>query len=165
MSLHVFDRLAYISRIIDGLPPWNTLTFNEIYDAWQRAEFFDNIKHRGQLQIQYPDSEYIIFDIANHNRHVALALSTYIASAYHANDIPVVIKSPHESRGEFIATFNRLPSGIFTYKREDGTIVKLKFDASKPSQFVYTKNNGEVTNWDSFIDKLAIVRQQNTYSR
>lgn len=160
MSLHIYDRLSYISRIVDGLPPWHTRTFEEIYDAWKLAKFFDNIITRGELMIQYPNSEYILFDTSNYNRHVALALSTYIASTYHSNDLPVVIRSPHEISGDFSATFNRQPNGIYTYKREDGSIVNLRFDTRRPSQFINTQSE-KVISWDDFTQP----RHQDSCSR
>lgn len=156
MSLHIYDRLAYISRIIDGLPPWNTLAFEDIYEAWHLADFFKNMITRGHLLIQYPNTTYSSFNTGNDNRHVALALSTYISSTFHANDIPITIRSPHESRGEFIALFNRLPNGTYTYTRENGDLVHLRFDPSKPSQFVKLDSGANSNNiWESFTNKLA----------
>jgi hypothetical protein len=157
VSLNIYDRLGYISRIVDGLPEWRSLTFKELYEAWTLADFFASMVPKGLLFIKYQGSaDYIVFDpVANPIKHVAMALSCYIASRYNENYESVEVRSPHESGrgGDFVAIFTRLQTETYTYEREDHSIVHLRFDPNQVSQF--KRNSTNANQWTSFTSRVA----------
>jgi hypothetical protein len=135
-QIDVYQRLAFLERIIDGLEPASSLSFNDLYERWQRAQFFKQLAELGFLQVSYNNNEIIDFEPSESfgNRHQALALSCFLSSVY-ANSCAVV-SSPHECGNIFTATFTRVSSSCIEYVNDYGSRVRFTFDSSRPSQFI-----------------------------
>lgn len=133
----VYDRLAFLERIIDGLQPARELDFNSLYLRWNTAHFFEQLQQLGHITVSYNCAPVIDFipSIAAGNRHQALALSAFISSRYAESD--AVVESPHEQGGMFQATFIRTNANCVYYTTEAGSNVRFFFDPNKPSQIVY----------------------------
>ena len=130
----VYDRLAFLERIMDGLQPARELSFADLYQRWTAADFFKQLQQLGHITVSYNGSAAIDFvpSTENANRHQALALSTFLASRYADSDS--VVESPQEIDGIFKATFTREEANTVHYVNEYGTSVRFFFDASRPCQ-------------------------------
>jgi len=130
----VYNRLAFLERIIDGLQSARELDFNAIYQRWFDAKFFDQVKELGYITVSYNNAAAIDFIPSedSRNRHQALALSAFLASCY--ADSNSVVESPHELGGIFRATFTRTAENIVCYVTETGSINRFFFDVNRSSQ-------------------------------
>ena len=94
MILSVYDRLGFLGRIIDNLEPAQSLSFDDLYCRWQRANYFVQVRELGLLLVCYKKNDichiddncqvdenqsnsFNVFDASSNkkNRHQALALS------------------------------------------------------------------------------------------
>jgi len=142
VSLHrisVLDRIGFLKRVW-GLEHSEPLGFDELYDIWIRAEYFNELKIKGLLKISYDNNMggvfvFNTFDTSGKykNRHQALALSCFMASMY--KNSSAVVESPHESGGIFKVFFEYINDTEYKCTTINGIEVIFKFDASQPSQF------------------------------
>lgn len=135
-SIDIYDRLAYLERIVDGLQPAFYLSFNDLYSRWQKAKFFKQLAELGFVRVSYYGAEPIDFEpcAEKGNRHQALALSYFVASIY--ADSNAMVSSPHERGGTFTACFKRMSKNCIEYVNDYGSTVQFTFDSSKPSQLI-----------------------------
>lgn len=134
--IDIYQRLAFLERICDGLKPAHELSFDDLYKRWQDAKFFKQLAELGFVQVSYNGAEPIDFvpSAANGNRHQALALSCFVSSTY--ADSKAMVSSSHERGGFFNAIFTRISNDSIEYVNENGNKVQFTFDSSKPSQFI-----------------------------
>jgi hypothetical protein len=132
--IDIYQRIAYLERIVDGLEPARTLSFNDLYERWQLAKFFKQLADLGYIQVRYNDGEVMDFipSEAAGNRHQALALSCFVSSIY-ANE-NANVSAPHERGNIFSACFTRVSSNCIEYVNDYGTTARFVFDSSKQSQ-------------------------------
>jgi hypothetical protein len=135
-KINVYDRLAFLERIIDGLEPARNLAFSDLYERWKQATFFKQVSDLGFVRVSYNNSPFQDFipDVLNGNRHQALALSCFLGSIY-ANET-VIVECPHEQGGIFQAVFTRESSNEISYRNNSGIIVRFTFDGNRTSQFL-----------------------------
>lgn len=133
--LDIYQRLAYLERICDGLEPARNLSFNDLYERWQLAQFFKQLAELGFVQVCYNGKDFIDFAPSEDtgNRHQALALSCFVSSIY--SDENAMVSALHERGGEFTACFTRLSTNSIEYVNDYGSRVQFRFDSSRPSQF------------------------------
>jgi hypothetical protein len=131
----VFNRLAFIERIIDGLKPASELSFDELYQRWIQADFFKELALLGHVSVSYNNGPEVSFKpgAEDANRHQALALSCFVSSVY--ADTNSIVESPHELGNIFTATFSRSNENCICYVNEYGTVVRFTFDKNQKSQF------------------------------
>lgn len=134
--INIYQRLAFLERICDGLDSARNLCFNDLYVRWQSAQFFKQLAELGFIQVSYNDKDLIDFEPSqeNGNRHQVLALSCFVASVY--ADTNAVVSCPHECGGMFTATFIRISNKCIEYMNDYGSKVRFTFDATRPSQMV-----------------------------
>ena len=134
--IDIYQRLAFLERIIDGLEPARTLSFNDLYERWQRAQFFKQLAELGFVQVSYNGSPIMDFTPSEEagNRHQALALSCFLGSIY--ADTNAIVSSPHERGDIFSAYFTRVSNNSIEYVNDYGSKVIFTFDSSRPSQFL-----------------------------
>jgi hypothetical protein len=134
--LDIYQRLAFLERICDGLEPARNLSFTDLYDRWKSSQFFKQLAELGFIQVSYNGEELIDFEPSeeNGNRHQALALSCFVSSIYANSNAKVL--SLHERCGIFTATFIRISSNSIEYVNDYGSNVRFIFDSSRPSQFI-----------------------------
>ena len=132
--VNIYQRLAFIERICDGLEPARNISFNDLYARWQRAQFFKQLAELGFIKVSYNGKELIDFEPsqANENRHQVLALSCFVSSIY--ADTNAMVLSPHERGDIFTATFTRISNNCIEYVNDYGSKVQFTFDATRPSQ-------------------------------
>ena len=135
-KINIYDRLAFLERIIDGLEPARNLTFSDLYERWKQANFFKQVSDLGFVRVSYNNSSFQDFipDALNGNRHQALALSCFLSSIY-ANET-VIVECPHEKGDIFQAVFTRENSNEISYRNNSGIIVRFTFDNNRASQFL-----------------------------
>lgn len=133
--INVYERLAFLERICDGLKSARKLSFNELYIRWEKANFFKELVELGFVQVSYDNGEAIDFEpcVEYGNRHQALALSCFVSSIY-ANS-SAIVSCPHEHGDIFTAMFNRISNNCIEYVNDYGSRVRFTFNSSKLSQF------------------------------
>ena len=134
-SIDIYQRLAFLERICDGLEPARNLSFNDLYSRWQQARFFKQLAELGFIQVSYDGAAPIDFEPSeeNGNRHQALALSCFVSSIY--ADSTTTVSCPHERGDIFTAAFTRISNNSIEYLNDYGSRVRFTFNSTKPSQF------------------------------
>jgi hypothetical protein len=127
----IFTRYARYARIMDLDPP-ETLTFEEFYKFCLDMNFFKEMQELGYITYSQDNEDVKPFKSSESrgNRHLVLALSSFLSSIYSKETAK--IKTPHEHGGYFISTFTRLDASTVQCLTDGGNIITFYFDNNKP---------------------------------
>lgn len=134
LYISVDDYLCFYTRVIDGLEPISTWTFEEIYQTLKNISYFKNLISMGKITVCYDGKNFIDFEPSplDFNRHQIIALSTFVNKQQ--SNSRIHIKCRHEFSGHFEAIFESVSPNEIMYTNTNGKVIRFCFDSSQQSQ-------------------------------